>query len=95
MIGEGEKPSVAVEKVGMVVEGMFTAQAALSAGPESRRGDADHRVHLQLHQREDHCQGGGGASPWAETGKMKNISDSTLCTMAGGTAVFPAVFTGV
>lgn len=28
MIGEGEKPSVAVEKVGMVVEGMFTAEAA-------------------------------------------------------------------
>ncbi len=28
MIGQGEKPSVAVEKVGMVVEGMFTAEAA-------------------------------------------------------------------
>lgn len=71
MIGEGEKPSVAVEKVGMVVEGMFTAQAALSAGPESRRGDADHRVHLQLHQREDHCQGGGGASHGQRPEKRK------------------------
>ena len=28
MIGEGIKPSEAVEKVGMVVEGMFTAEAA-------------------------------------------------------------------
>ena len=28
MIGEGMKPEDAVEKVGMVVEGMFTAEAA-------------------------------------------------------------------
>ena len=28
MIGEGMKPSDAVKKVGMVVEGMFTAEAA-------------------------------------------------------------------
>ena len=37
MIGEGMSPQEATEKVGMVVEGMFTTEAALSKGRSRRQ----------------------------------------------------------
>ena len=60
MIGEGIKPSEAVEKVGMVVEGMFTAEAAYElakrVGVEMPITECIYEVHQRAHFRKGRCR---------------------------------------
>ena len=60
MIGEGMSPQEATEKVGMVVEGMFTTEAAYELARARRRGNADYRSDLSCYQRGDQ----GGRCSW-------------------------------